>query len=233
MLHVLRRLSAGLVLLPLCLSVPGEVAAQSRVDMRGVDPSQCDVYLAIGKALPPECQDAGPSAGVTTRGLDLDFDAGSSGGAAPGGAPATGGKPATGTTSTGGKGVAVGEPPPTPHVPQTKEGVFTLQFALNSSVLTPQARAVLDKVAVVMNDPANAGARYVVKGFTDASGSDAANMALSQARADSARAYLVNMRGVAAASITAEGHGETGLLPGLPANSPWHRRVEILADFRG
>ncbi|MFA5122698.1 OmpA family protein [Zavarzinia sp.] len=229
MLHVLRRLSAGLVLLPLCLSVPGEVAAQSRVDMRGVDPSQCDVYLAIGRALPPECQDAGPSAGVTTRGLDLEFDPGpSGGGAAPGGAPAAGGKPAT-----GGKGVAVGEPPPAPHVPQTKEGVFTLQFALNSAVLTPQARAVLDKVAVVMNDPANAGARYVVKGFTDASGSDAANMALSQARADSARAYLVNVRGVTAASITAEGRGEAGLLPGLPANSPWHRRVEILADFRG
>ncbi len=221
MFHSKSLLHRGIAALPLCLLLGAGAGAQSRVDMRGVDPSQCDVYLAIGRALPPECQTAAPSTGVTTRGLGLDMDEGASGAAAaPGTAP----------------GVAVGEPgggsrPATP--PDVKEGVFTLQFALNSSVLTPQARAVLDKVAVVMNDPANAGAKYVVKGFTDASGSAETNMQLSMARARAARDYLVTVRGVSAASITAEGYGETQLLSGIPPNSPWHRRVEILADFRG
>lgn len=217
MFHSKSFLNRGIAALPLCLLLGAGAGAQSRVDMRGVDPSQCDVYLAIGRALPPECESAGPSTGVTTRGLGLDMDGGTPG-AAPGTAP----------------GVAVGEPPPGGQTPpQVKEGVFTLQFALNSSVLTPQARAVLDKVAVVMNDPASAGAKFVIKGFTDASGSAETNMQLSMARARAARDYLVTARGVAAASITAEGYGETQLLSGIGSNSPWHRRVEILADFRG
>ncbi|WP_147385689.1 OmpA family protein [Oleomonas cavernae] len=205
-------LNRGIAALPLCLLLGAGAGAQSRVDMRGVDPSQCDVYLAIGRALPPECQSAAPSTGVTTRGLGLDIEEGGAPGTAAGVAPPAGG---------------------THTPPDVKEGVFTLQFALNSSVLTPQARAVLDKVAVVMNDPASAGAKFVVKGFTDASGSGETNMQLSMARARAARDYLVTVRGVAAASITAEGYGETQLLSGIGPNSPWHRRVEILADFRG
>jgi len=216
MFHSKSFLNRGIAALPLCLLLGAGAGAQSRVDMRGVDPSQCDVYLAIGRALPPECQSAGPSTGVTTRGLGLDIEEGGAPGAAPG--TAAGVAPPSGGTHT---------------PPEVKEGVFTLQFALNSSVLTPQARAVLDKVAVVMNDPASAGARFVVKGFTDASGSAETNMQLSMARARAARDYLVTVRGVAAASITAEGYGETQLLSGIGSNSPWHRRVEILADFRG
>lgn len=224
MFHSKSILHRAIAALPLCLLLGAGAGAQSRVDMRGVDPSQCDVYLAIGRTLPPECESAGPSDGVTLRGLGLDLEDGGEG-AAPGGAPGT--APGTSTSD----GTRHNPPPTTP--PDVKEGVFTLQFALNSATLTPQARAVLDKVAVVMNDPASAGAKFVVKGFTDASGSAETNMQLSMARARAARDYLVTVRGVNPASISAEGYGETQLLSGIPANSPWHRRVEILADFRG
>ncbi|MDD3444482.1 MAG: OmpA family protein [Zavarzinia sp.] len=194
-------------------------------------PSQCQVYEAIGRALPPEClgdAGAGVGGGIGVRGLGLDDGALDDEGAS-GSAGVAVGEPAPGVPVT----PRPTRPAPTTPAPTVKEGVFTLQFALNSADLTAQARSVLDKVAVVMNDPASAGAKFVIKGFTDASGSAETNMALSQARAESARRYLIEVRGVPAAMVAAEGHGETGLLPGLSPTSPWHRRVEIVADFRG
>lgn len=228
MLNAKQILKTGVAVLPLCLAVSGSLLAQTSTDLRGVeDPSQCEIYQAIGRALPPECATA-----PLTRGLGLDDEETA--------APAS---PTAPAPAAGSPGVAVGEPspqrprPPRPApdapAPQVKEGVFTLQFKLNSVELTPQARSVLDKVAVVMNDPASRGAKFIIKGFTDASGTAEANMRLSQGRADAARLYLINVRGVAASMVFAEGRGETGLLPGLDPNSPWHRRVEILADFRG
>ncbi|TDP46899.1 OmpA family protein [Zavarzinia compransoris] len=227
MLNPKHILKTGAALVPLCLMVSGGLVAQTSTDLRGVEnPSQCEIYEAIGRALPPECATA-----PLTRGLGLEDEE-------PGGSPT----PSTTPAPSGGPGVAVGEPSPQrprPRppaegpAPQVKEGVFTLQFKLNSAELTAQARDVLDKVAVVMNDPASRGAKFIIKGFTDASGAAETNLALSRARAEAARSYLITVRGVPAPMVFAEGHGETGLLRGLPPNSPWHRRVEILADFRG
>ena len=53
--------------------------------------------------------------------------------------------------------------------------------------------------------------QIVVTGHTDSIGSEAANMALSQARANSIRQYFVN-NGIPAATVSAQGRGETETL---------------------
>jgi outer membrane protein OmpA-like peptidoglycan-associated protein/opacity protein-like surface antigen len=84
--------------------------------------------------------------------------------------------------------------------------VLRVQFRTNRSELLPQSRIVLDSVATaIRNTP---GSNWQVEGHTDSVGSDAANLTLSRARAQSVVDYLVS-RGIAASSLTAEGFGET------------------------
>ncbi|MFO0750955.1 MAG: OmpA family protein [Myxococcota bacterium] len=71
--------------------------------------------------------------------------------------------------------------------------------------------------------------KVIVEGHTDSAGPDSANMILSQARADSVRAFLVS-QGVPAERVTAVGHGESqpvadnATVEGRATN----RRVEIV-----
>ena len=69
-----------------------------------------------------------------------------------------------------------------------------VEFEPGSSVLRPQGVAILDEMAVVLSKVQ--GKRVEIIGHTDAQGSRAANLALSQARADTVRNYLVTRKGV-------------------------------------
>lgn len=98
-------------------------------------------------------------------------------------------------------------------------------FELNSAVLTEDAIARLDEVAVALVDPRLSGARFAVEGFTDASGSDAYNMGLSERRAQSVKDYLVS-QGVPTDRLLTVGFGETR--PRVDnAYDPINRRVEM------
>jgi outer membrane protein OmpA-like peptidoglycan-associated protein len=78
-------------------------------------------------------------------------------------------------------------------------------FEIDSALLSTTARSALGDVAVVLNDfPKTA---VVVQGFTDSTGSEEHNLKLSQRRATSVRAYLVD-RGVGPGRVTAIGYGE-------------------------
>ena len=63
-------------------------------------------------------------------------------------------------------------------------------------------------------------------GYSDASGSDAANLTISEKRAKAAKDYLVK-KGVPADKIKDEGKGKADLLAGVDENSPKHRRAEF------
>ncbi|MBB4634729.1 OmpA family protein [Longimicrobium terrae] len=84
--------------------------------------------------------------------------------------------------------------------------VLRVQFRTNRAELLPQSRIVLDSVAMAIRS--TPGSSWQVEGHTDSVGADAANMALSRARAQSVVQYLVS-RGIAAGSLVAEGYGET------------------------
>jgi outer membrane protein OmpA-like peptidoglycan-associated protein len=71
--------------------------------------------------------------------------------------------------------------------------------------------------------------QVMIEGHTDSVGADAANLELSQRRADAVRGFLLQ-NGVAAARITARGYGETApVASNTTADGRQHnRRVEII-----
>jgi outer membrane protein OmpA-like peptidoglycan-associated protein len=102
-------------------------------------------------------------------------------------------------------------------------------FDVGQAQLKPAAHAELDALAVRLAG-FGAGGRIVVEGHTDAVGSDAANLALSQARAGAVRDYLATKAGLAADRFTTIGHGEQRPVAGNDdeAGRARNRRVDIV-----
>jgi outer membrane protein OmpA-like peptidoglycan-associated protein len=93
---------------------------------------------------------------------------------------------------------------------EQREVVITLNgavlFEFNKAVLLPIARTRLEEVAKALMEM-DPGSTMIVEGHTDARGSDGANLALSQARAEAVVAFLIS-RGVDPTLIRAVGRGE-------------------------
>jgi outer membrane protein OmpA-like peptidoglycan-associated protein len=103
-----------------------------------------------------------------------------------------------------------------------------VRFALDSATLTTAARHQLDELAAAMKWPGLLGARFLLVGHTDATGTRAHNLALSERRAAAARSYLVSRHGIAPARLEVLGWGEERLRrPNDPA-SGLNRRVEVV-----
>lgn len=83
----------------------------------------------------------------------------------------------------------------------------SVQFALNSAELTPEAKSVLDKHAREFSS--NEDTKYVIAGHTSASASQEYNQALSERRAKSVMDYLVNEGNIDADRLSMIGYGET------------------------
>ncbi len=102
-------------------------------------------------------------------------------------------------------------------------------FATGQSALLPIAQQRLDQVARGLID--QGGRHLVVEGHTDSRGSAADNQALSLARAQSVRSYLIS-RGIPESQIEAAGMGPTR--PVAPNETPEgranNRRVEIVVS---
>ena len=82
--------------------------------------------------------------------------------------------------------------------------MYKRQF--NSFIIRPEGASSLDKFASDLR-----GTKFdhvKVIGYTDRIGSDKYNLYLSQRRADSVKAYLVDKGGVDAGKIETEGRGE-------------------------
>jgi OmpA-OmpF porin, OOP family len=80
----------------------------------------------------------------------------------------------------------------------------TIEFETGSATLAPQGRAILDQMAAVL---VKMNTRTVeIIGHTDNSGNRAANIALSQARADAVKGYLVT-KGISPQQMTTTGVG--------------------------
>ena len=83
----------------------------------------------------------------------------------------------------------------------------TLKFDTGKTTLKPEGEAMLTKIAEVISKyPEN---RIAIEGHTDNVGKDAANMALSQGRADSVKNYLISKALPASCVIASTGFGES------------------------
>src|ERR1700710_1458930 len=81
-------------------------------------------------------------------------------------------------------------PPPAPTPAPPNYNFANIQFEFNSGILKTESYTTLDKaVAEMKKDPS---AKFTLKGYASAEGTDEHNMTLSQDRANSVKVYLVN-----------------------------------------
>ena len=120
---------------------------------------------------------------------------------------------------------------------QTERGLLVtlgdVLFAFNKAELTPQAAPRLDKLAAFLKQFPQR--KLLVEGYTDAVGTDAYNMELSERRAETIREALV-ARGVDTTRVVTKGYGkaypvaDNASVNGRAVN----RRVEVvIADENG
>jgi OOP family OmpA-OmpF porin len=102
-----------------------------------------------------------------------------------------------------------------------------VEFEPGSSVLRPQGVAILDEMAAVLTKVQ--GKKVEIIGHTDAQGSRAANLALSQARADTVRNYLVTRKGVNPGVLSSSGAGPDRPVAAndTPEGRARNRRIEF------
>lgn len=104
--------------------------------------------------------------------------------------------------------------------------IRNISFRAGSPALLPASYTELDRVAAAI--VATPNSRWEIGGHTDAQGVAAANMRLSQRRAQAVMTYLTS-KGVPAAALTAVGYGSTrAVAPNTTAaGRAQNRRVEI------
>ncbi|MBR8315625.1 OmpA family protein [Burkholderia dolosa] len=80
----------------------------------------------------------------------------------------------------------------------------TIEFETGSATLTPQGRQILDQIAAALSKLQNRTVDII--GHTDNSGNRTSNIALSQARADAVKGYLIT-KGIPPQQMTTTGVG--------------------------
>jgi outer membrane protein OmpA-like peptidoglycan-associated protein len=113
-----------------------------------------------------------------------------------------------------------GPPPPAPSAS------LLITFETNSAQLTPQARQSLGVVARALKSDKLSDFRFSIEGHADPRGTEAANLKLSQARAESVVAYLVEQQ-IDGARLKPVGKGQSELMNVSNPIAPENRRVTI------
>lgn len=136
-------------------------------------------------------------------------------------------------TEARGQAVALQQQIEAMHARQTERGLMLtlgdVLFETGKADLKPGAVLDLDQLARFLGNYPERSA--VIEGHTDSTGSEDFNLALSQRRAESVRAYLVR-QGVEPARITATGMGEGAPVASnsTDAGRQQNRRVEVIIN---
>jgi outer membrane protein OmpA-like peptidoglycan-associated protein len=102
-----------------------------------------------------------------------------------------------------------------------------VNFAYKSADLEQDAMITLDRLAAALKDDRLIEWEFLIGGHTDAVGSDAYNLNLSERRAASVKQYLSEVHGISEQRLIEKGFGERRLLdPDFPEDGV-NRRVQI------
>jgi outer membrane protein OmpA-like peptidoglycan-associated protein len=103
-----------------------------------------------------------------------------------------------------------------------------IYFDVNSSAIKGESYKTLAEIGQMLTD--DVALKLMIEGHTDSDGNDAANLTLSQKRAESVRQYLIENYKVDGARLEAKGHGETKPIEAntTPEGKANNRRVELV-----
>jgi len=212
-------LGAGLAL----ATLTAPVAAQDAMYWLN-EASDCEIFRAMNDVVPAECaqegdimlqptRGLGKTRGIAPRGIRLHDD--------PSATAAIAAMPAAVATPATQQVVAVEQASP----PAKKSLNARIQFEFDSFNLSDDAKAVLDRLAGVLNDELMADKVVQIEGHADAQGSTDYNLTLSQLRARSVRAYLIQQHNVSPDRLPFVGKGESELFDASHPTAPVNRRV--------
>lgn len=102
-----------------------------------------------------------------------------------------------------------------------------IKFAYKSAELEQDAQITLDRLADALKDNRLADWDFLIGGHTDAVGSDAYNLKLSDRRALAVRDYLMRRHGISGDRLIDKGFGESRLLDPAHPDDGVNRRVQI------
>jgi outer membrane protein OmpA-like peptidoglycan-associated protein len=106
---------------------------------------------------------------------------------------------------------------------------LNIRFELGQFELMPEGKRQLADLGKAMNSERLNDYNFYLVGHTDASGSKASNLLLSNNRAKRAVRYLREVEHVSPSRLGFEGKGSSQLLRGFSGNDARHRRVEVIA----
>ncbi len=202
------------------LALSGPLAAQS-VELKGfhLEPEPDERAKALSDCLAGMPDRCGPRVQLTTRGIDRSSVQGLVDGAPP--AQTNGLKPRL---------LVKDRTKDTPAATGTPLVSIDVEIFFDSNSATPSAASVPDMqaLATAITDQRFASKRFVILGHTDARGSDAYNLDLSERRADSVRARLQSLSGLAADRFISAGRGEQELKDPTNPDGDVNRRVQII-----
>ena len=102
-----------------------------------------------------------------------------------------------------------------------------INFEFDSAVLQPKGANDLDQLVLALKDPSMSDRTFIIEGHTDAKGTEAYNLDLSNRRAQSVVAYLVR-HGVSPDKLESKGLGFSQLYYPEKPEGPENRRVRII-----
>jgi len=110
--------------------------------------------------------------------------------------------------------------------PEPRNIDLSIQFDFDSAKLQASSKPLLDNLAAAMRADRLMSIRFSVEGHTDAKGTEAYNLNLSQKRADSVVHYLIDL-GIPSERLVSTGKGFSELLLPDQPHAMENRRVRI------
>ena len=175
------------------------------------DASQCEIFRGLSRDLPAECGSvAAKPAYQTLRSFGR-----------------TRGLVVYGDTQPVRVAEATAEAAPTETETKDLSIAFRAEFEFDSAELTPEAKAIVDRVATVLKHDLMRDKVIEIDGHADARGDDHYNLTLSERRAQAVSDYLVTRHQIDPSRLKFVGKGESEPFDPARPEAGINRRVEF------